>query len=100
MKRCYVRELDCLLALSRQGEQLSHAVVQGLDLREADIEWSAMRCTGTVFLGCQFPEKIGMEFLAERVRLGLGFGRTQSQIGSALGPQIAFVECSAHLPQK
>ena len=66
MKRCYVRELDCLLALSRQGEQLSHAVVQGLDLREADIEWSAMRCTGTVFLGCQFPEKIGMEFLAER----------------------------------
>ena len=66
MNRGYVRELDSLLAFSRQGGQLSHAIVQGLDLREIDLEWASLCCNGTVFLGCQFPEEVGIDFLTER----------------------------------
>ncbi|MBJ07232.1 MAG: hypothetical protein CMO40_08995 [Verrucomicrobiaceae bacterium] len=54
------------MTLFRQGEQLSHAVIQGLDLREIDLEWSELRCSGAVFLGCRFPDKVDMEFLTER----------------------------------
>ena len=66
MSRRYVRELDSMLALCRQGAQLSHSVVQGLDLREASLDWQALRCEGTVFLGCRLPEEITVEFLVAR----------------------------------
>ena len=51
MNQGYVRELDSMLSLSRQGNGLSHAVVQGLDLREAGFAWEELKCDGTVFLG-------------------------------------------------
>ncbi|MFP6882822.1 MAG: hypothetical protein VCA40_00200 [Roseibacillus sp.] len=66
MNRRYVRELDSMLALCRQGGQLSHAVVQGLDLREADLDWQALRCEEAVFLGCCFPKGVTVEFLIAR----------------------------------
>ncbi len=66
MSRRYIRELDSMLALCRQGAQLSHSVVQGLDLREADLDWQDLRCEGTVFLGCRLPEGITVELLVAR----------------------------------
>lgn len=66
MSKRYVRELDSVAALCRQGDQLSHAVVQGLDLRQLGIDWDQLHCDGAVFLGCHFPEGIGVEFLMER----------------------------------
>lgn len=66
MSRCYVRELDSVAALCRQGDQLSHAVVQGLDLRDLDLDWEKLQCDGAVFLGCHFPEHISAEWLASR----------------------------------
>ena len=66
MSRGYVRELDSMLALCRQGEQLSHAVVQGLDMREVDLDWQSVQCDESVFLGCRFPEGVTVEFLIER----------------------------------
>jgi len=66
MSRGYVRELDSMLSLVRQGSGLSQAVVQGLDLREVHFAWEELKCDGTVFLGCRFPEGINVEFLMER----------------------------------
>ncbi|MFP6878262.1 MAG: hypothetical protein VCA37_15640 [Roseibacillus sp.] len=66
MNRGYVRELDSVTAMCRQGDQLSHAVVQGLDLRDFDLDWQAVRCEGSVFLGCHFPEEVTVDFLIER----------------------------------
>ena len=66
MSRRYVRELDSLMTLSRQGDQLSHSVVQGLDFREVELNWSSVRCEQAVFLGCHFPEEVTVEFLIER----------------------------------
>lgn len=66
MSRRYVRELDSVAALCRQGDQLSHAVVQGLDLREVEVDWEALRCEEAVFLGCHFPEGITAEGLIQR----------------------------------
>ncbi len=66
MNQGYVRELDSMLSLSRQGSGLSRAVVQGLDLRGVGFAWEELECDGTVFLGCRFPEGITVEFLMER----------------------------------
>ena len=66
MSRRYVRELDSVAALCRQGDQLSHAVVQGLDLRHADLDWENLQCQEAVFLGCHFPEKVTAEWLQGR----------------------------------
>jgi predicted Rossmann-fold nucleotide-binding protein len=65
MSRRYVRELDSLAAICRHDGQLSHAVVQGLDLREIEIDWASVDCEEAVFLGCQFPEGVTVEFLIE-----------------------------------
>lgn len=71
----YVRELDSIAALSRSGGQLSHAVLQGLDLREVEIDWEAMQCDGAVFLGCRFPEGVQVADLVARGALVFpGFG--------------------------
>ena len=66
MSRRYVRELDSVEALCRSGGHLSHAVVQGLDLRVVNLDWEAVRCEGTVFLGCRFPEGVTVGNLIER----------------------------------
>ena len=65
MSRRYVRELDSLAAICRHDSQLSHAVVQGLDLREIEIDWASVDCEEAVFLGCHFPEGVTVEFLIE-----------------------------------
>jgi len=66
MKCSLVRELDSLDRLLRQGSHLNCAVVQGLDLREVDLEWSELECEGAVFLGCKFPDKVSVCDLIEK----------------------------------
>ena len=61
--RTYVRELDTLTALCRSGGCLDHSVVQGLDLRDAGIDWESLTCEGAVFLGCRFPAGVALEEL-------------------------------------
>ncbi|MBR01641.1 MAG: hypothetical protein CMO60_12405 [Verrucomicrobiales bacterium] len=39
---------------------LNCSVVQGLDLREAGIDWEGLECDGAIFLGCQFPEDLSI----------------------------------------
>jgi len=51
-----LREIDSQTALKRQGTNLSHSVIQGLDLRE--IPWEIVECENTVFLGCKFPAHV------------------------------------------
>lgn len=58
-----VREIDSLNGLLRQRGQLRDAVVQGLDLRQAGVPWSEAECEGAVFLGCDFPDGVGVEEL-------------------------------------
>ena len=54
----YVRELDSLTALYRSGGCLDRAVVQGLDLREAGIDWGSMTCEAAVFLGSDYASVV------------------------------------------
>ena len=61
-----VREIDSLNSLIRQKGQLRNAVVQGLDLKQAGVSWSEVDCEGAVFLGCDFPEGIGVEQLIKK----------------------------------
>ncbi|GHC62473.1 hypothetical protein [Roseibacillus persicicus] len=58
-----VREIDSLNSLLRQRGQLRGAVVQGLDLSQAGVPWHEVDCDGAVFLGCDFPEGVGVEEL-------------------------------------
>jgi hypothetical protein len=60
MKCAIVRELDSLDRLVRLGPNLNCTVIQGLDLREADLPWKEMECDGAVFLGCQFPPGVSV----------------------------------------
>ncbi|MDA7506177.1 hypothetical protein N9124_00065 [bacterium] len=60
-----VRELDSLDTLLRQKGQLNCCVIQGLDLSKADLDWKKVSCEGAIFLGCQFPPKIGVCELTE-----------------------------------
>ncbi len=66
MKCSIVRELDSLEALTRSAGNLNCAVVQGLDLREAPVEWNSLECQGAIFLGCRFPEQISICDLQEK----------------------------------
>ncbi|MGJ8695934.1 MAG: LOG family protein [Verrucomicrobiaceae bacterium] len=66
MKCSIVRELDSLDALMRQQGQLNCAVVQGLDLTKADLNWNAVSCDGAIFLGCSFPKEVSVCDLAEK----------------------------------
>lgn len=61
-----VREIDSLNSLLRQQGQLRGAVVQGLDLSKAGVPWHEVDCEGAVFLGCDFPEGVGIESLMEK----------------------------------
>ena len=61
-----IREIDTFSALYRQKGKLNHAVVQGLDLRNGDIHWETLECSGAVFLGCRFPENLDLETLRQK----------------------------------
>lgn len=66
MKRCIIRELDSLDELMELKGQLHCAVVQGLDLSKAEIDWEKLNYQGAVFLGCKFPSNVTAELLAEK----------------------------------
>lgn len=68
LKTCRpVVEIETLDELRRQGLSLRDGVVQGLDLRKVDIDWSKVDVQGTVFLGCTFA---GEEDPARLLRRG------------------------------
>ena len=54
------REIDSLKRLEGGVVNLNCSVVQGLDLREAGIDWEGLECDGAIFLGCQFPEDLSI----------------------------------------
>lgn len=59
--RCSIfREIDSLKRLEGGVVNLNCSVVQGLDLREAGIDWEGLECEGAIFLGCQFPEELSI----------------------------------------
>ncbi|MGB2455645.1 MAG: Rossmann fold nucleotide-binding protein, partial [Akkermansiaceae bacterium] len=60
MKCSVIREIDSLDRIVRSEGQLNCAVVQGLDLREANLPWTGLDCDGAVFLGCRFPVEISV----------------------------------------
>lgn len=60
MKCSIVREIDSLDRLVRSGANLNCTVIQGLDLREANLPWKALNCNGAVFLGCRFPAEVSV----------------------------------------
>ena len=61
-----VREFDSLARLVRHGVNLNCTVIQGLDLREAPLDWEGLECDGAVFLGCLFPESVSVFSLLEK----------------------------------
>lgn len=60
MKCSIFREIDSLKRLEGGVVNLNCSVVQGLDLREAGIDWEGLECEGAIFLGCQFPEDLSI----------------------------------------
>lgn len=60
MKCSIFREIDSLKRLEGGVVNLNCSVVQGLDLREAEIDWEGLECEGAIFLGCQFPEDLSI----------------------------------------
>lgn len=60
MKCSIFREIDSLKRLEGGVVNLNCSVVQGLDLREAGIDWEGLECDGAIFLGCQFPEDLSI----------------------------------------
>jgi len=67
MEKCsIIREIDTLSALLRQQGQLNCAVVQGLDLTQAELDWDQVQCEGAVFMGCHFPDGLDEQSLRRR----------------------------------
>ncbi|MGJ8673360.1 LOG family protein [Rubritalea sp.] len=66
MRCAVVRELDSIEAFIRQKGQLHCAVVQGLDFREVEIDWTRLDFNGAIFLGCHFPKEVPVEFLMSK----------------------------------
>lgn len=60
MQCSIVREIDSLDRLEGGKVNLNCTVVQGLDLREAGIDWEKVECEGAIFLGCQFPPDLSI----------------------------------------
>jgi predicted Rossmann-fold nucleotide-binding protein len=60
MKCSIFREIDSLKRLEGGVANLNCSVVQGLDLREAAIDWEGLECEGAIFLGCQFPKDLSI----------------------------------------
>lgn len=61
-----VTELDSLDKFLKSKGQLHNAVVQGLDLRNLDLDWSKLNFQGSVFLGCDFPKSVSAELLSSK----------------------------------
>ena len=53
MKRKEIEDLDQLAAY---GNDWRNLVLQGLDLRELDLDWKTLQAEGSVLLGCTLPE--------------------------------------------
>ena len=67
MKQCnIIREIDTLSAFVRQQGQLNCAVIQGLDLKDVDMDWDKVECDGAVFMGCHLPLGLSEQSLCER----------------------------------
>ena len=66
MKCSIFREIDSLKRLEGGVVNLNCSVVQGLDLREAGIDWEGLECEGAIFLGCQFPPDLSICDLQEK----------------------------------
>lgn len=54
-RRLVPTRIDTLGDLAARAPSLGSCVVQGLDLRGADLSWSALDVRGAAFLGCRFP---------------------------------------------
>ena len=56
----WITEIEHLGAVRERREDLSHCVVQGLDLAGVEIDWATVALEGAVFLGCRFgaPEDL------------------------------------------
>ncbi len=65
MKCSVIRELDSLDSFLKNKGQLHCSVVQGLDLRELDLDWSKLSFSGAVFLGCTFPKEVKADLLIQ-----------------------------------
>jgi len=66
MKCSSTREIDTLSSLQRLQGQLNCAVIQGLDLTQADLDWDKLECDGAVFMGCHFPDGTDEQSLRRR----------------------------------
>ena len=66
MKCSIFREIDSLKRLEGGVVNLNCSAVQGLDLREAGIDWERLECEGAIFLGCQFPPDLSICDLQEK----------------------------------
>lgn len=66
MARPVLREIDSMAAFHGLHGKLSGAVIQGLDLRDLDLDWSDAECAGAVFLGCDFPDGLDQEGLRQK----------------------------------
>ncbi len=49
-----ITEIESVTQLFAQKHSLSYKAVQGLDLRNVDIDWGIIDVVGTIFLGCTF----------------------------------------------
>lgn len=80
------RELDRLDSLLRVKTSLRNTIVQGLDLREVNLDWKKLDLQGAVFLGCQFPEGLPIDYLCRNGALvfpsisGLPYSPYRSQL--------------------
>jgi len=66
MRCSVIREVDTLEDFIKHKGQLHCAVVQGLDLSNVELDWEKLDFNGAVFLGCDFPKDVTVEFLVSR----------------------------------
>jgi len=67
MECSIMREIDTVSALIRSNGVLNCAVIQGIDFTKIeDLDWKDVKCEGTVFLGCDFPEDVSMHVLYDK----------------------------------
>ena len=60
-----VHEIDQLVSFLEREHHFIDCVVQGLDLGEIEVDWSKVKLSGSVFLGCRFPSLAYQERLRE-----------------------------------
>jgi len=66
MRCSVIRELDSLEDFLKHKGQLHCSVIQGLDFSDLGLDWGRLNFTGAVFLGCQFPKEITIDFLIQQ----------------------------------